>query len=224
MEIWGLCDWSLWKGGVGRRGSEQLLPPWPDPSLLFGLTPQLSGLGNPSYAASLVRKDQFFFCGSKWWEILPPSSLPPLAHLPSGLIYQSPLSPAPTYTPTGDGHENFDSAPPKPDMKHQSMLMKATYGCLLSLFQGPLILILNLTSPHPKKPLALFCDCFSVHSKFLPSQHWPRSLFWYVRGHPEFHSNCIGVDLDTGRDSNTVYPEFCWDCFCTHLEFISNSY
>lgn len=106
------------------------------------------------------------------------------------------------------------------------MPMKTMYGCPPSFIQGPLILLLNLTS-HPKEPSALFCDCFSVHSKF--------------------PSNCISIDLGvfsdtsvviqnsipivlvltlilTDCDSKTVHPEFCWDCFCTHPEFSSNSY
>lgn len=117
---------SLARERVGRRGSEALSPPGPHPSFLH-LTPHLADLGNPTSAASL---------GLNGGEILSRQSPSPI-HFPSGSVYRSPLFPAPTHTPAGGGHENFDSAPSKPKTKAQSMPTKATYGFPPPSIQGP---------------------------------------------------------------------------------------
>lgn len=82
---------SLAREGMGRRESRILAPSCPYSNLLC-MTPQLCGLENPTYAASLVCRDQFFFGGTKWWWNSLPSLLLLSAHLPLDLVYQNPLS------------------------------------------------------------------------------------------------------------------------------------
>lgn len=117
---------SLARERAGRRGSEALSPPGPHPSFLHR-TPPLADLGNLTSTACL---------GLNGGEILSRPSPSPI-HFPSASVYRSPLFPAPTHTPAGGGHENFDSAPSKPKTKAQSMPMKATCGFPPSSIHGP---------------------------------------------------------------------------------------
>lgn len=152
---------SLAGEGRGRRGSRILSPPWPYSHLLLCMTYHLCGLGHPTYAVSLVCRDQFFFRGTKWWWISLPSCLPLSAHLPSGLIYQNPLScPCPhTYWrwPWEFWFCSFQAWDERLECARDSHLWVSSVLCPGS------------TDPDFSSLIELSLLCFSVHSKFSPN-------------------------------------------------------